>query len=142
MFFKKKDKSKLWEQMKREDRKHPRMSIKTLVEVVASRDRFFCKLQDISLTGAAIISPYPLGQGEEVIIRLDPPEDPFRRGPELHPAEAYGEIMHCRPKKEGEYKVGLRFPRQSEAMEAVIRAWFDYFGEDPEKEKEKKKKQK
>ena len=81
-------------------------------------------------------------QGEEVIIRLEPPEDPFRRGPEIHPAEAYGEIMHCRPKKKGEYKVGVRFPRQSEAMEAVIRAWFNYFGEDPEKEKKEKKEKK
>jgi hypothetical protein len=132
MFFgKKKDAAEAWKSQGKgsELRTHPRMALKTLVTVRALGREAHCKLHDLSLGGLALIAPWELTANDPVSLILDPPAGV----PKAPKDAAYIDARVCRtipsPKYPGSFQVGVRFVNPRPDAQAVIKCWFDTFGE-------------
>jgi hypothetical protein len=130
---KKKDESKEWAKAGSDDRQFPRMGLKTIVGVRVLSKEANCKLRDISLGGLAFISPWQLAAGDPISIVLPPPD----MGP--HEVRRFeekieGRVCRCVPsQKYGGWQVGVRFREVTPEARALIRAWFEAFGESPDR---------
>jgi c-di-GMP-binding flagellar brake protein YcgR len=135
MFLGKKKDADTWKEKGggSELRTHPRMPIKTLVALrTRGRKEANCKLTDISLGGLGLTAPWPLTIGDAVSLTLPPPHVP--KAPK-DPVFIDARVCRVIPSKKspGEYLTGLHFEEMSEEAERVVRLWFDFFGEPPEK---------
>jgi len=113
-------------------REHPRMELKTLVTVRALGKEAHCRLHDISLGGLAFVAPWKLPPNTPVSLELPPPKG-LQKAPK---GTAAVEARVCRvipsPRYAGSFQTGARFIHPSLEAQAIIRLWFETFGESPE----------
>jgi hypothetical protein len=134
MFFgKKKDASEAWSRAAGTDaRQFPRLGIKTIVDIQTLGKEAHCRLHDLSLGGLAFIAPWEMTPSDPVLIVLPPPEGGGRKRPE--PAKIEARVCRAvRSVKHDGWQVGVRFTQVDERARALIRQWFETFGEDAER---------
>ena len=127
-----KDASEAWGKAGEDHREFPRMALKTLVTVTAGRREAHCKLHDLSLGGLAFIAPWRLEPNDAVSLVLPAPETGKKPPP---PANIDARV--CRvvasQKYPGSWQTGVRFSSLDAPSLEVVKLWFSFFGESPEK---------
>jgi hypothetical protein len=131
---KKKDANQAWGAAGKEARTHPRMGIKTIIEVKTETAKVNCRLCDLSLGGLSFQSPWLFQPNDPITLVIPAPEGVGQRArTRLGPTPVEARVCRVvRTMKPEGWQVGVRFISPSPDADALIRLWFMAFGESAE----------